>query len=185
MPQLLHEYCGITQKDAREIVEILRKENIIQLEENNNTTTSLDHALYHLSNVTLKEVNPLAFHHEYVNPLAFDAKKEFKLDINQLSKERSNPIVSEYRYHKIPNTTIDKVDLLNHNRHRSKVADFCASLNKNTLSVQIDDLSQIMKSVSDVITDQIIRITESQLISPWSSYGMGALTATISNSIQG
>ena len=41
-----------------------------------------------------------------------------------------------------------------------------------------------MKSVSDVITEQIIRITESQLISPWSSYGMGALTSAVSNNIQ-
>jgi hypothetical protein len=183
MPQLLHQHCQIEQKDAREIVEILRKEDIIQLEENNNTT-SLDHALHHLSNVTLKELNPLTFHHEYVNPLAFDTRKEFKTGINQLSKEQYNPIVSEYRYHKIPKTTIEKVDLFNHNRHRSKVVDFCASLNKNTLSVQIDDLSQIMKSVSDVITDQVIRITESQLISPWSSYGMGALTNAISSNIQ-
>ena len=48
----------------------------------------------------------------------------------------------------------------------------------------MDDLSQIMKSVSDAITDQIIRITESQLISPWSSYGMGKLTTAISTGIQ-
>jgi hypothetical protein len=41
-----------------------------------------------------------------------------------------------------------------------------------------------MKSVSDAITDQIIRITEGQLISPWSSYAMGALTANISGKIQ-
>ena len=43
MPQLLHQHCQIEQKDAREIVEMLRKEDIIQLEESN-STTSLDNA---------------------------------------------------------------------------------------------------------------------------------------------
>jgi hypothetical protein len=41
-----------------------------------------------------------------------------------------------------------------------------------------------MKFVSDVITEQIIRITEGHLISPWTSYGIGVLTASISNNIQ-
>ena len=76
------------------------------------------------------------------------------------------------------------IDLSHHNQHKSKIVDFCALLNKNTMCVQIDDLSQIMKSVSDVITDQIIRITESQMISPWIGYGMGALTNANSKSAQ-
>ena len=38
MPQLLHQYCQIDQKNAKEIVEILKKEDIIQIVENNNTT---------------------------------------------------------------------------------------------------------------------------------------------------
>lgn len=48
----------------------------------------------------------------------------------------------------------------------------------------MDDLSQIMKSVSDSMTEQIIRTTESQLISPWSSYGMGELTKFASSHVQ-
>lgn len=74
MPQLLHQYCQIDQKNAREIVEILKKEDIIQIEENN-STKFLDHALHHVGNVTSKELNPLTFHHEYVNPLAFNTKR--------------------------------------------------------------------------------------------------------------
>jgi hypothetical protein len=163
--QLLHKYCQIEQKDAREIVEILKKEDIIQIEEGYNTT-SLDQAWHLVSNVTLKELNSLTFYHEYINPLTFETNTE------------------EYRSYKMPKTSLDKVNFGNHNQHKSKILNFCKSLHEGTLSVQISDLSQIMKSVSDVITEQIIRITEGQLISPWSSYGMGALTATISNSIQ-
>ena len=74
MPQLLHQHCKIDQKDAKEIVEILKKEDIIQIEENYNTTL-LDISLHHISNATLKELNPLTFHYEYINPLAFDTKK--------------------------------------------------------------------------------------------------------------
>ncbi len=45
-------------------------------------------------------------------------------------------------------------------------------------------LSEVMKSVSDSLTDQMIRIVESQLISPWSSYGMGSLASHFSSKVQ-
>ncbi|CAF4820091.1 unnamed protein product, partial [Rotaria sp. Silwood2] len=41
-----------------------------------------------------------------------------------------------------------------------------------------------MKLVSDTITEQVFRITQSQLISPWSTYGMGQLTKAISERVQ-
>ncbi|CAF1601385.1 unnamed protein product [Rotaria magnacalcarata] len=64
--------------------------------------------------------------------------------------------------------------------YRDKVVNFLKSL----ASVEFNDLSEIMKSISDMITEQVFRITESQLISPWSSYGMGELTKAISERVQ-
>lgn len=84
----------------------------------------------------------------------------------------------------MPKTTIYKINLEAHNKSKDTVINFCKLLHENTLSVEIADLSEIMKSVSDIITDQVIRVTQSQLISPWSSYGMGALTSSISSTIQ-
>ncbi|CAF4777886.1 unnamed protein product [Rotaria sp. Silwood1] len=39
-------------------------------------------------------------------------------------------------------------------------------------------------AISDTITEQVFRITQSQLISPWSTYGMGELTKAISERVQ-
>ena len=46
------------------------------------------------------------------------------------------------------------------------------------------NLSMVKKAVADAITNQIIMTTESQLISPWSSYGVGELTKAVSHRIQ-
>jgi preprotein translocase subunit SecA len=121
---------------------------------------------------------------EFLNPLAFEKEKEFKLSgINQLfKKETQDSMISKLEYHEAPKYHIDKTSL--QSRHKSGVIKLCKSLHDNISSMQTEDLSQIMKSVSDVITDQIIRVTESQLISPWSSYGVGILTSSLSNSIQ-
>ncbi|CAF2079439.1 unnamed protein product, partial [Rotaria magnacalcarata] len=64
--------------------------------------------------------------------------------------------------------------------YRDKVINFLQSLS----NVEFNDLSEIMKSISDMITEQVFRITESQLISPWSSYGMGELTKAVSEKVQ-
>lgn len=80
----------------------------------------------------------------------------------------------------MPKTSLSLVNFANHNHHKSKVIDFCSSLHQGTVSLKLSDLSQIMKSVSDAITEQIIRITEGQLISPISSLGIGHLTSMIS-----
>lgn len=41
-----------------------------------------------------------------------------------------------------------------------------------------------MKSVTDSITNQMIRVMENNVISPWSSYAMGHLTDQISKRVQ-
>ncbi|CAF4453722.1 unnamed protein product, partial [Rotaria socialis] len=71
-------------------------------------------------------------------------------------------------------------DLSISDMYRDEVVNFLKSLD----SVEFNDLSELMKSISDLITEQVFRITESQLISPWSSYGMGELTKAISERVQ-
>ncbi|EAS05901.2 helicase carboxy-terminal domain protein (macronuclear) [Tetrahymena thermophila SB210] len=164
--QLIHKYCQIEQKDAREIVDILKKEGIIQIEEEQNTTSWLEQSYHHLSNATQNELSTLTFYLEQINPLTFETNTE------------------EYRSYKMPKTSLDKVNFGNYNQYKSKIFNFCQLLHMGIVSVEVNDLSQIKKSVSDAITEQIIRITEGQLISPWSSYGMGALTTAISKRAQ-
>ncbi|CAF3955624.1 unnamed protein product [Rotaria sp. Silwood2] len=50
--------------------------------------------------------------------------------------------------------------------------------------LEMSDFSKMMKLVSDIITDEVLKITESQLISPWSSYLMGEATKAISERVQ-
>ncbi|CAF4803613.1 unnamed protein product, partial [Rotaria sp. Silwood1] len=67
---------------------------------------------------------------------------------------------------------------------KPRVVEFLTSLNKKMLDLQIDDFSEIMKSVSDVVTEQILRISQSQLISPFSTFVVSELTNAISERIQ-
>lgn len=53
-----------------------------------------------------------------------------------------------------------------HDKHKKKVLDFLKLLYTKICAQSIDNLESIMKSVSDLITNQIIRVTESQIISP-------------------
>ena len=46
------------------------------------------------------------------------------------------------------------------------------------------DMSMVVKTVADHLTNQVIRIIDSQLISPWSSFYMGKLTTYLSEQFQ-
>jgi hypothetical protein len=52
------------------------------------------------------------------------------------------------------------------------------------LKIELEAFYQIMKSVSDKLSDQIVRIIESQLISPWSTLAVKSVTDSISKRIQ-
>ncbi|CAF3170226.1 unnamed protein product [Rotaria sp. Silwood2] len=67
---------------------------------------------------------------------------------------------------------------------KPRVVEFLTSLNKKMIDLQIDDFSEIMKSVSDVVIEQILRISQSQLISPLSTFVVGELTNAISERVQ-
>ena len=79
---------------------------------------------------------------------------------------------------------IEKINLDAYENPKGRVQQFLMLLYNATV-IKIDEgLDPVIKSVSDAITDQIIRITESQLISPWSGYGVGAITQKLSAKVQ-
>ncbi|KAL4473568.1 hypothetical protein ABPG74_022432 [Tetrahymena malaccensis] len=136
--QLLKNYCQLELNEAREIVAILKENNIIKIEKQ----------------------SQIGFYLEQINPQIFKNNKEQKYMI------------------------LAQVDFKNLNQHKKQVINFCELLHKTAQSIQISDLSQIIKSVSDKITEQIIRVTESKLISPWSSYFISRQTGSIYDSIE-
>ncbi|EAR95365.2 helicase carboxy-terminal domain protein (macronuclear) [Tetrahymena thermophila SB210] len=149
--QLLHKYCHIEENDAIQITEILKKEDVIKIDNGN-----LDQVQYFCSSITWEKIKKqeyfskymkqLTFYYEYVNPLAFEAN------------------VQDHGNYKKPKTSLDRLNFGNHNQHKSKVLHFCKTLHESTSSVQIADLSQIIKSVSDLIMEQFIQITDELLI---------------------
>ncbi|CAF4173221.1 unnamed protein product [Rotaria sp. Silwood2] len=61
---------------------------------------------------------------------------------------------------------LDKLNRCNfkeYNRYKAKFLDFFKTLHKHMLSVNIDDLSEKMKRISDLITDYIIKFTQMQV----------------------
>lgn len=83
-----------------------------------------------------------------------------------------------------PHAVIYQINLRCDPNDQLVVMEFLKTLYNHMDSMKMDQLSQIIKSVSDMITSQILSVTESQLISPVSSYAMGALTNSISSSLQ-
>jgi len=61
---------------------------------------------------------------------------------------------------------------------------FVQRLYKNFVQIEPDSFSMMIKSVSDQITEQLIRITDSQLIQPWSTLAVSSLTDSISKRLQ-
>ena len=70
--------------------------------------------------------------------------------------------------------------------YKQGIMTFLSKLASQVVTTSIDEgyFSRIMKSVSDMITDQCLRITESNLISPWSSFAVSAGVSAMSAHIQ-
>ena len=78
------------------------------------------------------------------------------------------------------------VDFGVYEHHKQRIMTFLSKLASQVVSTAIDEgyFSRIMKSVSDVVTDRCLKITESNLISPWSSFAVSAGVSAISAHIQ-
>lgn len=121
----------------------------------------------------------------------------------KLEKETAREIANELREYKIvdendhlftsPETydedrakLAQKIDKFRHKTkpNRNDVAKFMQNLCDEYFEIDLDSFNMIIKTVSDKMTEQIQRIIESQLISPWSTLGVSALTDAMSKRIQ-
>ena len=135
--------------------ELLIKNKVIIVNDQKKKENVFKDALHHVENVTLEKRNPILCYCEFLNPEAFENETRLKSSIRKIFESNKE--------------IIEKLE----------------NLQQSICTVEISqDLSEMIKKVSDVITDQIIRVIQSDLISPWSSLGVGALTAHLSNSIQ-
>jgi preprotein translocase subunit SecA len=77
-------------------------------------------------------------------------------------------------------------NILNINYLDQEVKNFLGDFNKNysELTMESIEFSMIMKTISDKLSDQVIRIIEGKLISPWSSLAVSSLVDNLSNTIQ-
>ncbi|CAF4506229.1 unnamed protein product [Rotaria sp. Silwood2] len=58
---------------------------------------------------------------------------------------------------------LNRCDFKEYDKYKEKILDFLKTLHNNMLSVNIDDFSEKMKMISDLITDYIIKFTEMQV----------------------
>ncbi|CAG0891532.1 unnamed protein product [Cyprideis torosa] len=65
-----------------------------------------------------------------------------------------------------------------------KVIAFLQGFHTEFGNIEMDTFSEMMKSVSDQIAEQLIRIMDSQLLQPWSTLAVSGLTDALSKRIQ-
>ena len=155
IPHLIHKDCKVGMPEAREICMLLEKQLVIGTD-------------------------------GHLNPLAFNSIPTFK-EMMMHNPDSSRFISKEtFKYQDQTRKVIqiDKIELEHYNHHKDNVIVFIKSLYQKISSFEPSDFSITIKSISDKITDQILLETETRLISPWCSYGMGALTSAVSKSIQ-
>lgn len=70
------------------------------------------------------------------------------------------------------------------NKHQGSVSKFLTQLDTEMKATDSDVLNPIIKQISVVIVEQIIRVTESQLLAPWTSYAVASFTSKCSAKIQ-
>jgi len=80
----------------------------------------------------------------------------------------------------------DSISFGKYSKYKSQILKFFKSLYDGMAIAPSENfyLSKIMKSVSDMITEQCIKVTESQLISPWSGLAVAGFTNKLSAKIQ-
>jgi len=199
--KLLHRNYKIPLDEAIEISEILKTNEVIQIYKYkvpNQTAVKIskmaidrsvarnDH--YYSSLISdvagvlgamkAQQTSPKEMESEIINPQIFLSLSDRKQSSEQ--KETSARKYSQGKSLK----DVQEIDFGNYERHKGDVTKFCADLGKFSQKLDHNDLSTIMKEISDLITDQIIKVTESHLISPWSTYAVGMFTNNISAKVQ-
>lgn len=111
--------------------------------------------------------------------LAFDLKSR-GIDVNSIVDIRLD---DDYEFSRKSEELKAKLKKL----EEEKVADFLARYLDEFVALDktfSSSMSTIVKSVSDRITEQIVRIIDSQLVSPWSTMAVSGLTDALSKRIQ-
>ena len=103
-----------------------------------------------------------------------------KLKAFKIINENDN-LISDYDNQREFKSKIDKFKLETNN---DNVAKFMENFFLEYVKIELNTFNCIIKSVSDKLSDQIIRIIESQLVSPWSTYAVSAATDSLSKRIQ-
>ena len=95
----------------------------------------------------------------------------YKLDVTSLTEEQVDMLKQ---------CTFDQ-DL---QQYKNTTISVLKQIVKKSKHVTLNDLSVELKSISDLIADEIIKISESQIVSPWSMYATGHLVNTVSECVQ-
>lgn len=165
-----------TLKGMHEIVYIIDKlheELLEKIEQRNKEVFSLVSLLSRFCDMTKEEAEGITNilkkatiidSIEGLNPSAFQSSSQ-----TSTSKER---LIDQVRFGE------------QYEKHRLSVVKFLTNLYQTTSHLQSRDLNPTLRIISDTITDQIFRATESSLISPWSSYGVGMFVSAASRKVQ-
>ncbi|XP_047128515.1 uncharacterized protein LOC124809060 [Hydra vulgaris] len=153
---LIQQHCEVSISEASEIYGLLKTQGVIGNDDN-------------------------------LNPLAFKSISTFQ-ETTQFYNPDSSMFTSQetFEYQDLTKIVIqiDNIDLIQYNHHKNDIISLIKLLFQKTSSFEISDFSIIMKSISDVITNQVVKIAESQLLSPWSNIVIDELASTLSTKIQ-
>ncbi|CAF2645365.1 unnamed protein product [Rotaria sp. Silwood2] len=108
-----------------------------------------------------------------------DSKEIVKIFETQDIVELNNELVNQ----DFP-SKLEKIRIHGFSNYEDKILNFLKLLHKDMHGLEMNNFNEIMKLVSDRITDESLKIIESQFISPWSSYVTGEVTKAISERIQ-
>ncbi|CAF1442881.1 unnamed protein product [Adineta steineri] len=98
-----------------------------------------------------------------------------KYDKVQLNEKLKNPYFC---------TELNQINFSGFETHKDNIVNFLKLLHITMSTINMNDFSELMKLLSDTITEQVLRIVKSQLISPWSSFGIDQLSKITSNKLR-
>lgn len=98
--------------------------------------------------------------------------------LNIINEKDNLDIPDDDSYHKLKN----KINTFS--KKNEIVADFMNKFCDKYFKIELNDFSEIISTISNQITDQLVSIIESKLITPWSSCAVSSLTDSLSKSIQ-
>ena len=110
----------------------------------------------------------------------------------KLDRDSARQITSELKTHDIGEQALlnptdklgKKIEEFQKKTGREKVSEFLKKYCDEYRSSELDAFSMVIKSISDKITNQVISIIQSQMITPWSTLAVSGITDAMSKRIQ-